>query len=229
MRFYADVAGPDGELPWKYVHGAAHSVVYSIIGAQAPALAGQLHDSGWNGSSLRPVGISPPVFVGARRKPNAYMMSSNGRVWFGSPFPELASSLLAGIVSRRHLQWGPAVLTVKGAQLEPFPNNESPAEVETRSPIVVKVKDDRYLLPDDSGYVEALRANLRHKADLLGLPGDVELEVLAAGRRRRFDVAGGIRVGATAKIRLHADPRLIDALHEWGLGLNNIQGFGWIR
>ncbi|MFC8849726.1 MULTISPECIES: CRISPR-associated endoribonuclease Cas6 [unclassified Micromonospora] len=230
MRFYVDVAGPDAALPWRYVHGVAHAVVYNVIGEQAPALATQLHDGGWAPpNSPRPVGISPPVFVGARRKPRAYMMSSTGRIWFGSPIPAVAASLLAGITTRRELRWGPVTLTVKGAQLEQTGGPESSVVLETRSPVLVKAKENRYLLPDDDGYVGALLANIRHKADLLGLPGDAALEVLAAGPRRRFEVSGGIRIGATATVRLDADARLIGALREWGLGLSNIQGFGWVR
>lgn len=229
MRFYVDVSGPTGALPWKYVHGVAHAVVYSLISDQAPALATHLHDTGWQHSSLRPVGISPPVFLGAPKRHNAYMMSPNGRIWFGSPIPVLAASLLAGVTSRRELQWGPVTLTVKGAQLEPMAGPESSTVLETRSPILVKAGENRYLLPDDDGYVAALLANIRHKADLLGLPGDASLEVLSAGPRRRYDVSGGIRIGATAKVRLDADPRLIGALREWGLGLSTIQGFGWVR
>lgn len=229
MRFYADVAGPDRALPWEYVHGVAHAVVYSVIGDQQPALAAHLHDGGWARTSLRPVGISPPVFTGARRKPSAYMMSPNGRIWFGSPIPAVAASLLAGIASRRELRWGPVTLTIKGAQLEPTTSPESSAVLETRSPLLVKAKEDRYLLPEDDEFVGALLANIRRKADLLGLPGDAELEVLAAGPRRSYQVSGGIRIGATAKVRLDADPRLVGALREWGLGLANIQGFGWVR
>ncbi|WP_320064292.1 CRISPR-associated endoribonuclease Cas6 [Micromonospora sp. RTGN7] len=229
MRFYADVSGPTAPLPWKYVHGVAHAVVYGLIADQAPALATHLHDAGWQQSSLKPVGISPPVFSDAPKKRSAYMMSPNGRIWFGSPIPTLAGNLLAGLISRRELRWGPVTLTVKGAQLEPLAAPESPAVLETRSPIVVKGEEDRYLLPDDAGFVPALLANIRHKADVLGLPGDAELEVLSAGPRRRYEVANGIRIGATAKIRLTADPRLIGALREWGLGLSNIQGFGWVR
>lgn len=96
MRFYADGAGPSGELPWKYVHGVAHAVVYSVIGDQAPMLAAELHDSGWQRSGLRPIGISPPVFIGAPKRRSAYMMSPNGRIWFGSPIPALATVFLPG-------------------------------------------------------------------------------------------------------------------------------------
>lgn len=230
MRFYADVAGPDRELPWKYVHGVAHAVVYSVLADQAPGLAAQLHDTnGGAPGAPRPVGISPPVFVGARPKPRSYMMSPNGRIWFGSPIPLLAASLLAGIAARRELRWGPVTLTVKGVQLEPTAGPESSAVLETRSPLLVKAKENRYLLPEDHEFVGTLLANIRHKADLLGLPGDADVQVLSAGPRRRFEVSGGIRIGATTKVRLDADPRLIGALREWGLGLANIQGFGWVR
>ncbi|ASW55509.1 CRISPR-associated endoribonuclease Cas6 [Plantactinospora sp. KBS50] len=229
MRFYVDVAGPDAALPWKHVHGVAHAVVYGLLGDQAPDLATDLHDHGWNGTGLRPIGITPPAFTGARRKPGAFMMSTNGRIWFGSPVPELAALLLTGVTSRRELRWGPVTLTVKGAQLEPVGGAETPAVLETRTPILIKAEGDRYLLPEDDGYTERLLANIRRKAKALGVPGDADLEVLDAGKRRRYDVCGGIRIGATAKIRLHADPRLVDALREWGLGLATIEGFGWVR
>lgn len=229
MRFYVDVAGADAELPWKDVHGVAHAVVYRVLGEQASALSAQLHNDGWASTPLRPVGISPPVFTGARRKPHAYMMSPNGRIWFGSPIPALAAALLAGVAGLRALRWGPVTLRVKGVQLVPPAGPETTTVLETRSPLLVKAKEGRYLMPDDDGFVDALLANIRRKADMLGLPGDAGIEVLASGPRRRFEVSGGIRIGTTAKVRLDADPRLIGALREWGLGLSNIQGFGWVR
>lgn len=229
MRFYVDVAAPKQALPWRHVHGVAHAVVYNVIGDQAPHLATQLHDQGWANSTLRPVGISPPVFVGAPRKPGAYMMSDHGRIWFGSPIPALAASLLAGVTARRELRWGSVTFAIKGAQLEPLPAEESSAVLVTRSPVLLKTKEGWYLLPGDDGYLGALLANIRHKADLLGLPGDSEAELIDAGPRRQFEVSGGQRIGATAKVRITADPRLITALQDWGLGLYNIEGFGWIR
>jgi CRISPR/Cas system endoribonuclease Cas6 (RAMP superfamily) len=57
----------------------------------------------------------------------------------------------------------------------------------------------------------------------------VEVSVLDAGPRRVFDVAGAKRVGANARLRINAAPVLLDALYDWGLGLNNVQGFGWVK
>lgn len=229
MRFYVDVAAPRGELPWRYVHGVAHAVVYHVLGGDSPELARQLHDHGWAQTPLRPVGVTPPVFVGAPRVPSRYMMSGQGRIWFGSPVPTLAAALLAGLAGREHLQWGPVSLTVKGAQLEVPASGEGSAVLVTRTPVLVKAEGNRYLLPQDPGFADGLAANIRRKADLLGLPGDAVVEVLETGPRRGFEVAGGKRFGATATVRLVADSRLISALREWGLGLNNISGFGWIR
>ncbi len=87
MRFFADVAGPEAPLPWEYVHGVVYAVVYNVLRTQNPALATQLHNNGWASSSLRPIGVSPPTFSDAPRYPGVYMMSPNGRIWFGSPFP----------------------------------------------------------------------------------------------------------------------------------------------
>ncbi|MBN1173576.1 MAG: CRISPR-associated endoribonuclease Cas6 [Micromonosporaceae bacterium] len=229
MRFYVDVSASAGELPWKYVHGAAHAVVYTVLGADAPKLAEQLHEHGWAETSLRPLGVSPPVFSGAPRKPSVYATSGRGRLWFGSPIPELAAALLAGVTRRERLQWGPLTLTVEGTKLEVPAEPVDSALLTCCTPVLVKADGGRYVLPQETGFVEALSANTQRKADLLGLPGDVDLEVVTSGPRRAYEVSGGTRFGATATLRIHADPRLIAALREWGLGMGNIQGFGWVR
>jgi CRISPR-associated endoribonuclease Cas6 len=89
--------------------------------------------------------------------------------------------------------------------------------------------DSRFLLPGDDGYTDSLVRNLRHKADVLELPSDVQVEILEAGPKRIFDVGGAIRIGANVRLRVTADPALLRALREWGMGLNTVQGFGWLR
>ena len=51
----------------------------------------------------------------------------------------------------------------------------------------------------------------------------------SAGPRRVFDVAGAKRVGATVRLRVIAAPALLERSYEWGLGLNTVQGFGWVK
>ena len=120
-------------------------------------------------------------------------------------------------------------MTVQGKELEAGPDYRSGhAEFVSVSPVLVK-KESRFLLPGDSGYTERLTHNLRHKADVLGLPNEVDVDVLDSGPRRVFDVAGAKRVGANARLRISAAPRLLGALYEWGVGLNTVQGFGWLQ
>jgi hypothetical protein len=71
--------------------------------------------------------------------------------------------------------------------------------------------------------------NTRHKADVLGLPSHVDIDVLASGPFRTFGVTGAPRSGATIRARVAAAPSLLDALYSWGLGLSTNQGFGWLR
>jgi CRISPR-associated endoribonuclease Cas6 len=150
-------------------------------------------------------------------------------VWVGSPVPQISAAILKGLASLEELRWGGAVLAVRGRVLEwPDPYASGQAEFSSISPVLVK-KDSRYLLPEDSGYVERLTHNLRHKADLLGLPNDVSIEVLAAGPKRVFDVTGAKRIGANVRLRVTADPALLSALYEWGAGLSTVQGFGWLQ
>jgi CRISPR-associated endoribonuclease Cas6 len=232
MRFRVDVAAREPQIAWPDVHGPVRAVAYSLIGSKNPELARELHDAGWRGSPLRPVGMSPPVFRGAPRKPGAYMTSADGSLWLGSPVPDIAVAMLraaADLTSRTSMRWGRSTLAVKGVQLGDLPDhNSGQAVFESATPVLVK-HEDRFLLPGDPLYLDRLSHNLRHKADLLGLPADHETEILDAGPRRRFEVAGKPRIGATIRVRVTAAPALLDALYDWGLGLLTIQGFGWLQ
>jgi CRISPR-associated endoribonuclease Cas6 len=228
-RVRVDVSAAERSLDWRDVHGPARAVLYSLIGAQEPDLARQLHDEGWKGSSLRPVGISPPLFMGAAQRHGVYTMSGSGSVWFGSPVPQIAAALLRAVSELRELRWGNSRLAVLGADLEwPPDHSAGNAAFETVSPVLVK-RESRFLLPAEDGFIERLTHNLCHKADVLGLPNEVSVELLDAGPRRVFDVAGAKRVGANARLRITAAPVLLDALYDWGLGLNTVQGFGWVK
>ena len=229
MRFRVDVAAPAAEMPWRDVHGAARGVVYGLIGDADRSLAEELHTAGWRGSGLRPVGVSRPVFAGTGRGHGKYLMSEHGSIWLGSPVPDIAAALVRGLAGRRELRWGATTLAVRGVQVEGAVDHScGEAEFAAVTPVLVK-HESRFLLPGDAEYLGCLARNLRHKADLLGLPPDVRAEVLDAGPRRRFDVPGGFRIGAEARIRVSGAPPLLDALRDWGLGLENIQGFGWPR
>ncbi|WP_219510911.1 CRISPR-associated endoribonuclease Cas6 [Nonomuraea ceibae] len=229
MRFRVDVAANVPIIPWRDVHGPARGVVYDLIKGQDPAVADELHDAGWQSSSLRPVGVSPPLFSGTRPRSGAYSTSPDGVISMGSPVPRIAACLLAALAGQSELHWGSVTLSVKGVQLDGVADHTGGVAVfDTVSPVLMK-HEDLYILPEDRNFQERLIHNIRHKADLLGLPNEVDVEVLDSGPRRRFDVAKGFRIGATARIKVAAAPQLLDALHEWGLGLSTVEGFGWIR
>lgn len=229
MRFRLDVSASKPELPWADVHGPARGVVYELLRSQDSGLAAELHDSGWLGHPLRPVGISPPLFSGTKARRGVYTTSSNGSVWLGSPIPRVAGCLLAALSGCTELRWGGVKLAIKGLQLESAPDHSSGVGVfEAVSPVLVK-HGDRYLLPGEPHYEDRMLHNIRHKADVLGLPSAAGLTVLEAGPRRRFDVQGAARIGATVKTEVRGAPALLDALYYWGLGLCSIQGFGCVR
>lgn len=224
-----DVAPDAPSLRWEDVHGPARAVVYGLLGSQDAELARALHDQGWRGQPLKPVGVTAPQFVGAPRKKGVYTTSADGSVWFGSPVPEIASLLVAGLASRQEILWGATRLRVRGFTVD-FgpPATGGLVELETATPVVIR-HDGRDLLPGDEHYVDRLQHNLVHKADMLGLPAPHGLRVLEAGPRRRFAVGGAPRIGARVRVAMEADGRFVDALRSWGLGLETIQGFGWIR
>jgi CRISPR-associated endoribonuclease Cas6 len=229
MRFRIDVDAAASGMAWADVHGAARGVVYQLLKSADPGLAADLHQSGWQGSGLRPVGASRPVFAGTASSRGRYATAGQGSTWLGSPVPVIAAALLRGAAGCGELRWGGTRLVVRGVAVEGTPDHAGGrAEFRAVTPVLVK-RDSRYLLPGDEGYLGALEHNLRHKADLLGLPSCLSVELLEAGPRRRFQVRGGPRIGSQARLAVSADPAVLDALYCWGAGLDNIQGFGWLR
>ncbi|MEU9605408.1 CRISPR-associated endoribonuclease Cas6 [Streptomyces sp. NPDC048057] len=230
MRIKVDVQADQPSLSWEDVHGPARAVVYRLLEEHDPALAQSLHDEGWHGHPLKPIGITSPQFKGAPRKRGVYTTSQAGSIWLGSPVPEIASALVAALARRTEIVWGAARLPIQGFTVEvgtPTPA-QGVVEMETATPVVVR-HDGRELLPRDEHFVERLQHNLTHKADVLGLPAPRGLRVLEAGPRRRFSVRGAPRIGAQVRVAMEADPRFVDAIRSWGLGLDTVQGFGWIR
>ncbi|MFD7581829.1 CRISPR-associated endoribonuclease Cas6 [Kitasatospora sp. NPDC059817] len=231
MRLRVDVTPDASSVRWEDVHGAARGVVYGLLGGQDEALARALHDGGWRGKPLKPVGVAGPVFPGAPRRKGVYSTSRDGSVWFGSPVPEIASVLVRALAGTEELVWGATRLRVRGiaADMDAVLSvGEAPVELETMTPVVLK-HEDRNLLPGDEHYLDRLQHNLAHKADVLGLPAPRGIEVLEAGPRRRFTVRGAPRIGARVRVAMEADGRFVNAIRSWGLGLDTIQGFGWVR
>ncbi|WP_333766494.1 CRISPR-associated endoribonuclease Cas6 [Streptomyces sp. IBSBF 2435] len=204
--------------------------MYALLGEHDAALAQSLHDEGWRGHPLKPIGLTSPQFKGARPKKGVYTTSQEGSVWFGSPVPEIASALVAALAARTEIMWGPVCLRIRGFTVDiGVPTKAAGgAELATATPVVIR-HEGRDLLPGDEHFVERLVHNLAHKADVLGLPAPSGLRVLDAGPRRRFMVRGAPRIGAQVRVELDADPRFVEAIRSWGLGLDTLQGFGWIR
>ncbi|MGW1839148.1 CRISPR-associated endoribonuclease Cas6 [Streptomyces sp. NPDC002067] len=216
-------------MRWEDLHGAARGVVYGLLSGQDASLARSLHDEGWRGHPLKPVGVSGPRFARAPRKKSVFTTSPEGAIWFGSPVPEIASVLVTALASCREINWGTTRLRVRGLAVDVAPPPaDGPVELETATPVVVRY-EDRELLPGDEHYEERLAHNLTRKADVLGLPAPRGLRVLKAGPKRRFAVRGAPRTGACVRIGMEADARFVEALRSWGIGLDTIQGFGWVR
>ncbi|WP_062206243.1 CRISPR-associated endoribonuclease Cas6 [Streptomyces sp. NBRC 109706] len=233
MRVRVDVAADVPVVPWEEVHGPARGTLYGLLSEVEPELARSLHDGGWGGHPLRPVGMTSPLFRGAPVRAGVFTTSQDGSLWFGSPVPEIASALVRGLAARSEIRWGSARLSIRGVELEQADQvgeerEDGLVELSSVTPVVVK-REGRYLLPGDEHYVERLRHNLAHKADVLGLPAPRGVWVVDAGPRRRFTVRGAPRIGARVRVALEADRRFVAAVRCWGLGLDTVQGFGWVR
>ncbi|AUS77484.1 CRISPR-associated endoribonuclease Cas6 [Actinoalloteichus sp. AHMU CJ021] len=229
MRIRVDVDTKAETMHWADVFGPARAVAYTLLRSQNGELARSLHDEGWRGDPMRPFGLTCPQFRGAPRRRGVYTTSDRGAVWFGSPMPEIAGPMAAALHRHDSLRWGRTVLRVREVRVETAePTAGGEVELTTATPVLVKY-DNQFIEPTHPAFLGRLAHNLRHKADVLGLPAPQDLVLVDSGPRRRFLVQGAPRIGAVIRVRLSADPRFVEAIRSWGLGLGNNQGFGWIR
>src|SRR5260370_29974772 len=160
VRLRVDVAASLPDMPWRDVHGPARAVVYGLIKRRDPGLAAELHGSGWLRTGMRPVGISPPLFVGATARRGVDNTMGRGSVWMGSPVPQIAAALLPAAAGCGEISWGSVTLGVKGVHLESTPDHRSGEAVFTSISPVLGRHEDRLLLPDDA----VVTARLGHNA-----------------------------------------------------------------
>lgn len=232
MRFRVDVTAPSGTLAWQDVLGPCRGWFYGLLAEQVPALGAALHERGFGRAGMRPLGCSGPVFPRQRPSRGSFAVGGAGSIWLASPVQEIAASLAAALVERSEVRWGETRWPVRGVALEPAPDfSAGVVEWTTTTPVVLKGggRDNKFLLPDDTEYEARLAANLRRKAEALGLPAEAAVEVVKAGPRRLFRVDGSAWVGATLVARVEAPPDTLSAVWSWGLGMGNIMGFGWVR
>jgi CRISPR-associated endoribonuclease Cas6 len=232
MRFRVDVTAPSGTLVWQDVLGPCRGWLYGLLAEQAPALGAALHERGFGAAGMRPLGCSGPVFARQRPSKGSYAVGGAGSIWVASPVREIGGSLAPALVALSEVHWGGARWTVRGVALEPTPDfSTGVVEWATTTPVVLKGggRDNKFLLPDDTEYEARLAANLRRKAEALGVPAEAAVEVVKAGPRRLFRVDGSAWVGATLVARVEAPPDTLSAAWNWGLGMGNIMGFGWVR
>jgi CRISPR-associated endoribonuclease Cas6 len=230
VRIVLQLQASPGRLAWEEVLTPGRGLVYGALAGYSPQLGRELHDVGYGPHRLRPFAFCPPTFPSARRVARAYAIGGTGSVAFGSPLLVVAEAVAKAVAGRRVLHWGSAALEVRAvAAVDPPQFSTGQAEWHTATPVVVKGgHPDRFLLPNDPGWLDGLLGNLQRKAATLGLDDAVEVELLWVGARRLFRVDGSARIGAPVGVRVLAASETLAAIWSWGLGQANAAGFGWI-
>lgn len=238
MRVMVDVATSATELPWHKVTTPGRGLLYELMRHAAPRLGAMLHEHGWGPHQMVPMGYGAPLFPFAARRRGVYAAGGPGLVEFGSPWGGVAEVLAEEISRREVLSWGGVELRVmRVGVLEPPPFASGQARMRTRTPVVIKGRDEKgeraekesWVLPNEPPFRSSFTRNLVHKAQTLGLPSEVSLEsIIKVGPKRSFAVGQGAKPGATVEVELHGDPDLLRALWSWGLGEANSAGFGWV-
>jgi CRISPR-associated endoribonuclease Cas6 len=230
VRIILHVRAQAGPLAWDQVLTPGRGLIYRALADHDPDLGRQLHDLGFGPYRLRPFCFCPPTFPSAPRVTAAYSIGGSGSVAFGSPLLVVGEAVAKAVAGLKVLQWATVPLEVGSvAAVDPPRFLSGQAEWRTATPVVVKGgHPDRFLLPDQPGWLEGLLGNLQRKAATLGLDEAVEVELLWAGARRLFRVDGSARIGAPVMVRVLAAPETLAGIWSWGLGQANSAGFGWI-
>lgn len=233
------------ELPWAEVQAPGRAVCYALLERGAAELGARLHRAGVGPHGMVPFGYRAPVFPGARRRRGVYAAGGRGYVDFGSPLPEVIEGWARGLAQMPVIAWGATALIVDHVEVRETPDFRSgKALFRTVTPVVMKSsgQDDAgrrttrqaWCLPGEPEWDVFMQANLRRKAETLGLDPDVSLDgVTWVGPQRSFQVAsangpGGKKPGACVEVEVSGPPETLAALHAWGLGQANAAGMGWI-
>jgi len=246
MRLRIQICTRAREIPWGNVLAPGRGIVHDALRRNAPALAEEIHESGWGPHRIAPFGYSAPMFPNAPRLRRKYAAGGAGYLEFGSPLPELVQALALDFMNpaRSLLDWGGVALQVGSVTVQQPPSfTTGRARLRTASPLhLVEHRrpepggerlPDRTLLPDDAAFPVALERNLNRRAETFGHAADVCLEGITwFGPRRSFRVTGkghsGSRVGAPVEVELTGSAGALSALWSAGLGQQTGAGFGWV-
>ncbi len=238
MRVMVEVTTTATELPWRLVTAPGRGLAYHLLARSAPALATTLHDKGWGPYGMVPLGYGAPLFPYAARRKGAYAVGGPGLIEFGSPLEHLADALAREISRQELLSWGGVAMHItRVGVLEPPTFASGRARMQTRTPVVLKGRDEngepadeaKTILPNEQPFARHFNRNLIRKAETLGHIPEISLEsIISVGPKRSFTVGRGARTGATVDVELQGNPKVLRALWSWGLGEANSAGFGWV-
>ncbi|GGO95997.1 CRISPR-associated endoribonuclease Cas6 [Wenjunlia tyrosinilytica] len=233
------------ELGWDEVLAPGRALCYGLLERGVPVLGARLHAAGWGPHGMVPFGYGAPVFPAARRRRGVYVADGPGVVELGNPLLEVVEGWAAALAAVPVLAWGATAFIldkVEAVKAPPFPAGQ--AVFRTATPVVMKssgrdeswvrTRRQAWCLPGEPEWDAYIQANLRRKAETLGVDPDVTLEGVSwVGPKRSFAVAGsggarGKKPGACVEVALSGAPQTLSALHSWGLGQANSTGMGWI-
>lgn len=240
MRLRLAVRTTATSLGWEKVLRPGRGLIYELLSRGAPELGLRLHKHGWGQTGMTPFGYSAPVFPEARRKRGQYMIGGSGTVEIGSPLPQVIEGIAKGLADQSVLDWGGTALRVDSVDVLPPPDfSAGRALMRTSTPVVMKgsghdehgqrTTRQAWVLPTEPEFPAYFEANLRRKADTVGVDSDVSVHAITwVGPKRSFAVGKGAKPGAAVEAEVHGSPETLRCIWSWGLGQANSAGFGWV-
>lgn len=228
-------------LPWHYMH-LLHGFLYGAIARASPDVGGFLHDHGYaSGAHRYKMLVFSRLYPRrAARRPDGLELAPPIHWWVSSPLAAPMEALAVALLTEGRAVLGDASLEVEKVEVEPPPEFSGRVRCETLSPLVASTGvqkgeklHKKFLSPSDPIFWQVLEANLRRKAEALGmsLPAEAEVRFASMGEwRSRLLYSQGTQVrGYEGRFTMEGDEPLLRLAYEAGLGERNTQGFGMFR
>jgi CRISPR-associated endoribonuclease Cas6 len=242
MRLHVVFTAPAAVfLPWHYLH-LLHGFLYAAIARASPEVGGYLHNHGYaSGAHRYKMLVFSRLYPRrAVRRPEGLELEPPIHWWVSSPLASPMEALATSLLTEGRVVLGEASLEVEKLEVEPLPEFSGRVRCETLSPLVASTGVQRgeklhkkFLSPGEPIFWQVLEANLRRKAEALGMPMPAEVGIrftpLGEWRSRLLYSQGTQVRGYEGRFIMEGHEPLLRLAYEAGLGERNTQGFGMFR
>ncbi len=232
MRLAVYFSLENERFPLDYRRGFA-SFLKKALQEANPSLFSQLYESR---ATLKPFTFSG-YFPGLKGKQNGDIVVGNSGVLFISTYDHvLFASFYNGFLKLRKEKYPlfENAITIQNIVFLPTHSfTTDSAELRTMAPVVINTKGNKewYLLPENDGFLEALKFHLGEIArQFLNWKEEIEFHFNPLAIKRKVVTHYNQSIqGFEGVFQLKAHPEILRLVYDVGIGARRSQGFGMVK